>query len=203
MKELEKVKNISIASTLFILAVIIGLLTYKRPKNTFALNTKTALEKITSDSFFVPLVNVNNQNYKLIDVRSSYEFDKGHLDNAINISTPEILKEANLEIFKSLKKAGKTVVLYGNNPEEVNTTLLILYQLGYSNIKLLKAEISYLQNRLITKNSEIEKYETDIAEFIKESTKNADSSSVIQIVTPPKKVITVKQKKKKTAEGGC
>ncbi|CAH8283305.1 rhodanese-related sulfurtransferase [Mariniflexile fucanivorans] len=203
MKELEKVKNISIASTLFILAVIIGLLTYKRPKNTFALNTKTALEKITSDSFFVPLVNVNNQNYKLIDVRSSYEFDKGHLDTAINISTPEILKEANLEIFKSLKKAGKTVVLYGNNPEEVNTTLLILYQLGYNNVKLLKAEISYLQNRLITKNSDIEKSEKDIAEFIKESTKNADSSSVIQIVTPPKKVITVKQKKKKTAEGGC
>ena len=41
MKELEKVKNISIASTLFILAIIIGLLTYKRPKNTFTFNTKT------------------------------------------------------------------------------------------------------------------------------------------------------------------
>ena len=84
MKELEKVQNISIASTLFILAIIIGLLTYKRPKNTFAFNTKTTLEKLTSDNYFVPLENVNAQNYKLVDIRSSYEFDKGHLENAMN-----------------------------------------------------------------------------------------------------------------------
>jgi len=45
MKELEKTKRISIAATLFILAVIIGLLTYKRPKNIYAINTKDTLEK--------------------------------------------------------------------------------------------------------------------------------------------------------------
>ena len=59
MKELEKTKRISIASTLFILAVLIGLLTYKRPKNTYALNTKQALEKITNDDFFVTLESIN------------------------------------------------------------------------------------------------------------------------------------------------
>ncbi len=34
MKELEKVKRISISSVLFILAVLIGVLAYERPENT-------------------------------------------------------------------------------------------------------------------------------------------------------------------------
>ncbi|NEW79880.1 MAG: hypothetical protein GZ086_10755, partial [Gelidibacter sp.] len=55
MKELEKTKRISIAATLFILAVLIGLLTYKRPKNIYAINTATTLEKVTSENFFVTL----------------------------------------------------------------------------------------------------------------------------------------------------
>jgi len=41
MKELEKTKRISIASVLFILVVLIGLLTYKRPKHMYAVNSKT------------------------------------------------------------------------------------------------------------------------------------------------------------------
>lgn len=203
MKELEKIKRISIASTLFILIVIIGLLTYERPKNIYAINTKNTLEKLTTSNYFVTTNDINNPNYVLIDVRSQYEFDKGHLENAINIYTPEILSDDNPSIFKELNETNKTAVLYGNNPQEANAPFLLLYQLGYNNIKILKTDINYSQNKLITKNCNIEQSEADVSAFINASKKNADANDVIKTVEPAKKVITVKKKKKKVAEGGC
>lgn len=204
MKELEKTKRISIAATLFILAVLIGLLTYKRPKNIYAINTKDTLEKITSENYFITLNELNNPDYVLIDVRNQYEFEKGHLENAINIYAPEILSSDNAKVFNELKKSNKTAILYGNNPQEANAPFLILYQLGYNNIKLLAIEISYLQNKLITKNSDTEKSKADVTAFINESVKKANTAETVKVVAdPPKKVITVQKKKKAAAEGGC
>jgi len=204
MKELEKTKRISIAAVIFILAVIIGLLTYKKPKNTYAINTKTTLEKITSENYLVALNELNNPDYVLIDIRNQYDFEKGHLENAINVYAAEILSEDNIKVFEELKATNKTAVLYGNNPQEPNAPFLILYQLGYDNIKLLAIENSYLQNKLITQNSDIEKSEADVSAFINESIKKANTTPVVKVVAaPPKKVITIEKKKKAPAEGGC
>ncbi|HEY9169525.1 MAG TPA: rhodanese-like domain-containing protein [Lutibacter sp.] len=204
MKELEKIKRISIAAVLFILAVIIGLLTYKRPKNIYAVNTKNTLEKLTSENYLVSLNELNNPDFVLIDIRNQYDFQKGHLENAINIYAAEILTDANTKVFKELKERNKTAVLYGNNPQEVNAPFLILYQLGYDNIKLLTIENSYLQNKLITENSEIEKSEADVTAFINESIQKAkEVVPIVKVVKIPKKVITVQKKKKAPVEGGC
>jgi rhodanese-related sulfurtransferase len=202
MKELEKTKRISIAAVLFILAVLIGLLTYERPKHLYAINTKSTLEKLTSDDYLITLNDLNDPDQVLIDVRSQFEFEKGHLENAINIYTPDILSDENSDIFEELKETNKTVVLYGKNPQEVNPPFLILYQLGFDNIKMLAIENSYLQNKLITKNSEIERSEADITTFINESRENASMPIAEEVVSAPKKIITFK-KKKKVAEGGC
>ena len=202
MKELEKTKRISIATTLFILAVLIGLLTYKRPINTYAFNTKSTLENLSNTNYLTGLKDINNDDV-LIDIRGAFEFEKGHLENAINIHTPDFLNEDNLSIFKELKESNKTAVLYGKNPEEVNLPFLLLHQLGYDNMKLLTVELDYYQNKLITKNCDIETSKADITTFINESIKNADTNAVIQKVNSPKKTIIVRQKKKKTAEGGC
>lgn len=204
MKELEKTKRISIAAVIFILAVIIGLLTYKKPKNSYAINTKTTLEKITGENYLVALNELNNPDYVLIDIRNQYDFEKGHIENAINVYAAEILSEDNIKVFDELKENNKTAVLYGNNPQEPNAPFLILYQLGYENIKLLAIENSYLQNKLITKNSEIEKSEADVTAFINESIKKANTTPIVKVVAAtPKKVITLEKKKKAPAEGGC
>lgn len=204
MKELEKTKRISIASTLFILAVLIGLLTYKRPKHMYTINTQKTLEKITNNQFLVTLESINNPDYIPIDVRSPNEFEKGHLENAINIHTPEILDETNSVFFKELKESNKTALLYGNNPHEANVPFLFLYQLGYDNIKLLVIQNSYSQNKLISKNYEIEKSEIDIRAFINESVKKSNVKVITKkIIKPAKKIIPVQKKKKKIPEGGC
>ena len=202
MKEREKTKRISIATTLFILAVLIGLLTYKRPINTYAFNSKRTLENLYNTNYLTDLQGINNTDV-LIDIRSAFEFEKGHLENAINIHTPDFLNEDNLSIFKELKEGNKTAILYGKNPEEVNLPFLLLHQLGYDNMKLLTVELDYYQNKLITKNSSVETSKADVAAFISESRKNAGNTTIIEQKIPSKKKIIVRQKKKKTAEGGC
>lgn len=205
MKELEKTKRISIAAVLFILAVIISLLFYERPKHLYSINTDSTLDMLIGNDYYITLDEINNPDYVLIDIRNKFEFEKGHLEGAINIYTPELLSESNSDIFKELKENNKTAILYGNNPDEANTPFMLLYQLGYNNIKILNIENSYSQNKLITNSITIEKSVVDINAFIKESQQNASKSlkPTPEVIKPPKKVIPLKKKKKMPVEGGC
>lgn len=206
MKELEKTKNISIASVVFILVIIIGLLAYKRPKHLYSENTKSTLENITNNNYFVSLEDLNSNNNVLVDVRNQFEFQKGHLKNAINIYTPELLSDKNFNLLNDLKNGDKTIILYGANTNDVTVPFLLLKQLGFTNIKMATIKNSYYQNQLITVNDTIEKPVANIKAFIDESVKNSNQGNEQTIVkdkTPPKKVITIKKKKKTQAEGGC
>ncbi len=203
MKELEKTKRISIAAVITILVIIIALLSYKRPKHMYMVNTKNTLEKITASDYFLSLSEINDSESILIDVRNQYEYEKGHLENAVNVYAPEILNDANSDLFEELKQENKTVILYGTNPNEVIAPFMLLYQLGYDNVKILCIVNSYNQNKLIAKNVGIEKPATDISAFIKESRKKAAVKPKPIAKKVPKKVIPFKKKKKKAPEGGC
>ncbi len=202
MKELEKTKRISIAAMLAILVIIIGLLSYKRPKHIYTVNTKDALENIVNTNYFITLDKINNPDYVLIDLRNQFEFEKGHLKNAIHIYAPEILTETNSDIFKDLKENSKTAILYDANPNEAISTYMLLYQLGYENTKILCVENSYDQNKLITKNVSVEKSTVDINQFIAESIKRA-AVKPKPTIQKKKKVVAFKKKKKRKPEGGC
>ena len=209
MKELEKTKRISIAAVLTILVVIIALLSYKRPKHVYAENTNDTLEKVTTSNYFIALNEIDSYNSVLVDIRNSFEFNKGHLDNAINIASPEILEKESSIILKRIKEENKTIIMYGNNPNETILPYLLLSQLGFENIKILTVKISYEQNKLISQNVVIENTAPDINAFIQESVKKkAESMKTMGVTTkpkaaPPKKVIPVKKKKKMPVEGGC
>ena len=205
MKELEKTKRISIASVLFILVILIALLSYKKPKHLYANSTKSTLENITTNNYFVSLENMEATDIALIDVRNQFEFEKGHIENAINIYAPEILSDENTSILNDLKSENKTIILYGSNTNDVTIPFLLLHQLGYSNLKMAAINNSYYQNQLISKNDTIEKSAVDIKAFIDESVKKSfiEAKPIPVKISPPKKVITVEKKKKKPAEGGC
>jgi len=202
MKELEKTKRISVAAVLFILVVIIALLAYERLKHFYKVNTEIALNKLLTKDYFVNLNEINNPEFVLIDIRNQYVFEKGHLENSINIHAPDLLNETNSKIFKELNEQNKTAVLYGNNPTEANMSFLLLYQLGYDNIKILLINNSYKHNKLITQSSDIGKSTTDINAYIKESQKNAAIKPKPE-KKKAKKVVPVKKKKKMPVEGGC
>ena len=206
MIELEKTKRISIATTLFILIVLIAILAYKRPKHLYTVNTADTLEKLISQDYLISLNDIVNPSNVIIDIRSQFEFEKGSLEGAINIYTPDILQDENIAVFEELKEQNKTAILYGANPSEVNAPFMLLYQLGFDNVKILTIENSYVQNKLISENIEIEKSEADIKEFIAASLIKAAKNAEQKIKAPKKiqkKVITIKKKKKAPAEGGC
>jgi len=206
MKELEKTKRISIAGTLFILIILIAVLSYERPKHLYKVNSAATLEKIITADYFVSLDEIENPNYILVDVRDQIEYEKGHLENAINITTTEILSDDNTDILNEIVEKEKVALLYGKNPNEVNGAFLMLTKLGYTNVKILSVENSYSDNQLITKNVAIEKPIADIKAFIDESVKKAQKDAKAKVVVrkpPKKKIITVKKKKKAPAEGGC
>ncbi len=219
MKELEKTKRISIAAVLTILLVIIALLSYKRPKHLYTVNTQDTLEKVTNANYFMAQNEIDNAYHTLVDIRTPFDYDKGHLDTAINISSPEILSNESSDILNSIKKENKTIVLYGNNPNDAITPYMVLSQLGFENIKILTVENSYFQDKLITKNVAVENTAPDVNGFIQESIKKTEEEEAIKkakaaakpkyvapkakVVTAPKKVVPKKKKKKMPVEGGC
>lgn len=205
MKELEKTRRISISAVLFILVIIIALLAYERPKHIYAENTANTLNKLLTKDYIVSHSEINDPDFVLIDIRNQYEFEKGHLEGAVNIYAPELLNENNSKVFKKLYEGNKTAVLYGNNPDEANTPFILLYQLGYTNIKILSIDISYSQNKLITKNSNLEQSVANVNAFIEASRKKASITSKpkSEVVKPLKKIVPLKKKKKMPAEGGC
>ena len=216
MKELERTKRISIAAVLTILVVIIALLSYKRPKHLYTTNTADALAKISSPDYLIAQKDIDTASQVLIDIRSQFDFNKGHLESAINMYAPEVLNDKNSDILEDLKEDSKTLVLYGNHPNEAIAPYMVLYQLGHDNIRILSVENSYFQNKLITKDVTIENSVADVNAFIQESIKKkaeamkkakaaaAKSKYVSKPkVTTPKKVVPKKKKKKMPVEGGC
>ncbi len=203
MKELEQTKRISIASVLFILIILIGLLTYKRPKYIYELTPQQAVENVVSANFLISLNNIPTTDAAIIDIRSPFEFQKGHLENAINIQAAEILNEENKIIFDKFKDENTTAVLYGANPNEALAPYMVLNQLGYTNLKIATINLNYTQNKLVTQNATLEQSEADVNAFIAASLKKAMITPKKVTPVQPKKVIPMRKKKKTAAEGGC
>ena len=205
MKELEKTKRISIAAVLTILLVIIALLSYKRPSHLYSESIENSLELVSNSDYIITQQDLEKFELVLVDIRSNIEYNKGHLDNAINIYAPEILDAKNSEVLLDLKEKNKTVVLYGSTPNEALTPFMLLQQLGYNNVKLLTVDLGYSQDKLIVKSSTLEDNKYDIKKFIDESIKKAMAKPKPKPKLKPvvKKVIPKKKKKKMPVEGGC
>lgn len=204
MKELEKTKRISIAAVLTILVVLIAILSFKRPKFLYQETAHDTLEHITSSDNFITIDDITD-NMVILDVRGAYEYDKGHLPNAINIGTSDILSDESMELLNNYQDNNKTIAFYGNTPDDTVTPFMLLHQLGFENLKVIAINNSYDHNKLITTPVAIEKSTADIKGFIIESVKKASvKPKPKKVYVAPKKVVApVKKKKKMPVEGGC
>ena len=204
MKELERTKRISISAVLFLLVILIGFLTFKRPKYVFEKNTASTLEKVIKKDYIVSLNDLDTMDsskYAIIDIRSNYEYAKGHMKDAVNISSHDIFNDSSIEFLDNLKTNGQTIILYGKDPDNANTGWMLLYQLGYDNVKILCIETDYVDKTFQIKNAPLEKPNVNFAQVMA-SAKSKKSENLI-IEKPKKKVITAPKKKKRLPEGGC
>lgn len=203
MKELEKTKRISISTVLFILIIVIGFLTFRKPTNVYGKTQLETLEALKTKDYLASIGEATDKNNVLIDIRSKFDYSKSHMNNAINIPTPEILDDDNIKLFKKYKKSNTAVVIYGADPEEANSAWMLLYELGFDNAKMLNARTSLIDNKLEVRAIELEKPIVNYMEvFKKEAPKKAPIVKKV-VKSAPKKVVPKKKKKKKKPEGGC
>ena len=204
MKELERTKRISISAVLFLVVIIIGVLTFKKPQFVFHKNSATTLEKIVKQDYILTLNDLDtldSSKYAIIDIRSNYEYEKGHIEDAVNIYTHEVFNEGSIEFLNQLRVDGKTAILYAEHPDVANSAWMLLYQMGYENIKILCIETDYINKTFHVKNSPLEKPYVNFAQVMDSA--KTDQSASIKKEKPKKKVITVQKKKKRVPEGGC
>jgi rhodanese-related sulfurtransferase len=207
MKELEKTKRISLAAVLSILLIAIGLLNYRRPSYLYSQNTITTLSKLDTTEYLVSPEGLETGDYVLVDVRNPFEFEKGRLPDAINIYAPELLSSENSTLLKEKTNSGKSILLYGNSPNETLPVFMMLCQLDMGPVKILEGVNYFEKDQLKTVYYEVEKNTPDIRSFIQESVKKASVQKKVQpqkqAAPQAKKVVPVQKKKKKMPEGGC
>lgn len=208
MDALKRTKRVTIGAIIIVIALIIGLLSYKRPMTNYKLSPQQMADEISLIYQVTPdeaMELLDDSSTVFVDVRNIYDYEKGHLGNAINISIPDLLNEENLDMFNHWLKDSVTVVLYGNDELQANASWMLMYELGYTNTRVLMGGCSYIDRLYDGQLSENESYSVedpayDYAGIIKKASEQSGTPAVEQ---KKKKKVVVRKKKKKEAEGGC
>ncbi|MCK9256004.1 MAG: rhodanese-like domain-containing protein [Bacteroidales bacterium] len=96
--------------------------------------------KITDNDFvinyadFEKLINMENLNITIIDLRDSKAFDEAHIENASNIPADKALEDKNIKILKNKENQ---IILYSDNQSESALYMAIYTTLGIENINIL------------------------------------------------------------------
>jgi rhodanese-related sulfurtransferase len=213
MKELKNTRRLTIAAILFVLLIIFGLLTFRKPEFNYKISNQQMLEELYNlDNEVLPddvmdIIAYGDSATVLIDIRNPYEYEKGFLGDAINIPVSDIMSEASIAFFDEMLSDSLSVIIYGNNQFEANGTFMMLHQLGYNNIKILLGGYTYITNEDIDYYNmpEIPEYFVEEPAFIfSEIIANIGSGANLENNTETVQTIQpVKRKKKAVAEGGC
>ncbi|MDP2335658.1 MAG: rhodanese-like domain-containing protein [Bacteroidota bacterium] len=182
------------------LAVIIVFLAFIfRPKPLeYQLGADQAFKLMNDQSMLVAVKDIGGK--QLIDIRTSELFAQGHPENAINIPLRNLLDDEAIEVYDQLLNNGKEAVLYGSDELQATAPWLLLQQLGYKNLKILKGGLTPSVEFKETALSSTEKMVLDTAAIrikpalaIVSETKSENKKS--QAIIPVKK--------KTSSGGGC
>lgn len=198
----------------FVLVIIIGLITFKRPEVKYVLSPAESLSLLNDPSSVITpqqaaaLLKDSAGKTVFIDIRNSIAFEKGHLKSAINIPVRELFTKQSRSVIRDIEKAGQEAVLYGETQQQATGPWLMLRQTGYKNIKLFTGNYSQLDpamaadslTRLLPQFSETPLIDTAALKLV--------SSPAVAGKDIAKPAITVKKtvapvKKGASSGGGC
>lgn len=214
MKKITFTPRMLLTTILLIMGVIIAAV----PKNTttpYKLSAEQILDEIKSGTQYlepeqIAQMLVEKDPYlQLIDLRPQSEFEKFNLNGAINIPIDNLLSSDYVDVFDQDVKLN---VFYSNGSSQANEAWMLLRQLGYTNIYVLRGGMNYWAETILnptppsglSSNDEIARYnfrraagQTLGAEGL-DSAPSASNNVKTTKVPAPKPV----GKKKKVA-GGC
>ncbi len=176
------------------------------PNSSYSQSAEEILNMIDSTKYTMSLDLVNSDDFALIDVRSPYEYEKGHIDGAVNVYSSELLEPGHQKTLNEFLMDGKILLLYANEPDETLPVFMTLSQLDMGPVKILETKNYFDKDKFITVPVEIEKPTPNIKEFIQmsvEEVAQAKKQTANTVTPPPVKVAPKKKKKKTVPEGGC
>lgn len=200
-----------IALSLFIVLLIVGFLTMSRPDLTFNKNMEESLADLQdSEALFYPwqlesVINGQEKNVILIDIRDKFIYGQGNIPGSENISAHDLTLTENIKRLEDLKEGNITVVLCGEDQLQANGPWMLFRQMGL-NVKILLGGYNYYaQHKDNLAESEnditlIKGYPNyDFAELA------AKDESVMENSQPVEKetVVVERKQKAKVAAGGC
>ena len=164
---------------------------------------------ISSDELAHKIIN-QDPSFLLIDVRDEESYAKYSLPNSVNIPLEKLFEE---DSEGYLNQDEFDVILYSNDDFYANQAWLLCNRLEYKNLRVLEGGINTWFSTVINPVKPTENQ--PFSEFELYSFRKA-ASMYFGVVYPeqfktepikkkmvPKKVITVKKKKKMPVEGGC
>ena len=204
-------KRTMITLVLFIAVIVVGLITLTGPRLKYQINPQEAINILFETEHGVDasqisnMLSASNSQTILIDIRNNYDYARGHIASADNISAVELLTKDNISWLNELKANSTQVVIYGDTPLQTNGPWMVLQQLGFDNITYLKGGYNYYIKYIASEknNAPIAAYEAG-----KPNCNYAEVAAVGSVVDnatkPAKKHTIVKRKKKgKAVAGGC
>ncbi len=212
MDELNKTNRLTIIVVAFVLVIVIGLITFRRPDVKYILTPAESLTLLNNPELAITpaqaIAALKDSAGKtiFIDVRNSIDFINGHVKNAINIPVRELFSDQNKKVLRDIEKAGQTVVLYGETEQQANGPWLMLRQTGYKNVLLFTGTFAQLDvahsdslNKLLPQLSETPLIDTAALKLVSSP---AAANNTAETPKPVKKVV-IPVKKVKSSGGGC
>jgi len=198
-------------------ALLLGIIIALVPQNTtqpFKLTAPQLLQEIKSRSELISpdelaqwLV-AKDPSIQLIDVRTPAEYERYHLDDALNIPLADILNKKYRDI---LDQDVKTNILYSNGTLFAQQAWMILRQLGYHNNYVLQGGLNYWFANILNPQAP-SPFSPDEEQarfaFYKGVAQALGGSAMVVSTTPkkttaPRKPILHRRKRKQAPEGGC
>ncbi len=207
-------KALVIAALFFAGVLIIGLIATKRNKTEYLLSPQQTLERAIDAGNYevVPedvayYVDFNEPGYVYVDLRSPYDYVKGHVPGAINIPESDLLTEQTKEFMEDAASDSLTVVLYSTDEAAAVNPWMLLTQLGYNNLKVMKGGWNYYANETLdpyempeTPKYMVETPAYDFAAIMETLKANPGAANTVET---QEVVIPTRRKKKTKVEGGC
>ena len=143
-------------------------------------------------------LNMQTEDYVLVDLRSRAEYLDGHYEQALHIPLGELLEPENLKMFENPQKQ---FVLYANDHNRVVAPLLLLHQLGLEHIRI--AAFNYGENGISPLSGQTN---IDFGDLYEQAlTRHQEELEASKYIPPPavKKIVPKKKKVVEEEEEGC
>lgn len=199
------------AVIIFVVLIVIGFVTMKRPTMNYEQSVKQSIQMLsdTSGYYFYPsqlvdVLNHQNKNVVLIDIRNKYQYGQGHIPGAKSIPSFDLAKKENLEMLEGFKEHHVQVVLYANDQLEATGAWFFFRQVGFSNVSVLLGGYDFYvaHQHNLKATGTMSEYRKGAARYdfakVAKSTSNA-----VNTQKTAKPVVFKRRKKATVAAGGC